>query len=70
MNEKKLIKSAIKCTHCGDVIESKHTHDFKWCKCGTVYIDGGLSYTRVGFKNSTDDFIDMREWEDVNKECD
>lgn len=69
-NEKKLIKNAIQCAHCGDIIESKHTHDFKWCKCGTVYIDGGFSYTRIGFRNSPNDFIDLREWEDVKEECD
>ena len=67
MNEKKLIKNAIKCNHCGDVIESKHRHDFRECKCGTVFIDGGLDYCRVGFKNSPDDFTDMCEYEDVNK---
>ena len=63
MNEKKLIKNIIKCNHCGDVIESKHRHDFKFCKCGTVAIDGGLSYTRRIFKNSLNDFIDLSEWE-------
>ena len=65
MNEKKLIRNAIKCNHCGEVIESKHTHDFRECKCGTVYVDGGLSYCRVGFKNSPNDFTDMCEYEEV-----
>lgn len=64
MNKKKLIKNVIQCVHCKDVIESKYTHDFKFCKCGTVTIDGGLSYAKRSFKNSPDDFIDMSEWED------
>ena len=63
-NKKKLIKNAIKCVHCGDVIESKYTHDFKFCSCGTVAIDGGLSYLRRSYKNSRDDFIDLSEWSD------
>lgn len=53
----------IKCNHCGDVIESKHTHDFKWCKCNTVYVDGGLSYLKRGFVNSPNDFTELSEYE-------
>lgn len=62
---KELIKNAIKCNHCGDIIESEYTHDFKWCKCGTVAVDGGLSYAKRCFKNSTDDYTDLSEWEEV-----
>ena len=64
MSEKKLVKNAIKCNHCGDVIESKYTHDFKWCSCKTVAVDGGLSYARRNFVNSLDDFTDLSEWAD------
>ena len=72
MNEKKLIKNAIKCNICGDVIESKHRHDFKFCKCGAVAVDGGLDYTRRIFKNSPNDFVDLSEWgyeEDCELNC-
>ena len=48
MNTKKLIKNAIKCLKCNDVVESKYKHDFKWCKCETVFVDGGLIYRRIG----------------------
>ena len=65
MNEKKLIRNAIKCNHCGDVIESKHRHDFKECKCGTVFVDGGLDYSRRGFKNSPDDYTDLSEFKEI-----
>ena len=68
MNEKKLIRNAIQCTNCGDIIESKHRHDFKFCKCGTVAVDGGLNYTRRIFKNSPNDFIDLSEWAEVKVE--
>jgi hypothetical protein len=38
----------IRCLKCEDIIESKHQHDFKWCKCGSCFIDGGKLYTRLG----------------------
>ena len=62
---RKIIRNAIKCNHCGDVIESTHVHDFKWCSCGTVAVDGGKCYCKRSFKNSPADFTDMSEWEDV-----
>ena len=68
MNNKKLIRNAIKCNHCGDIIESKHRHDFKECKCGAVFIDGGLDYCRVDFKNSPNDFENLSEYEEVKYE--
>jgi hypothetical protein len=37
----KIIKNAIKCVHCGDIIESRHRHDFVTCSCGCCSVDGG-----------------------------
>lgn len=45
----KLKRNAIRCLTCGDVIESRRTHDFVRCSCGRVYVDGGLAYARRGF---------------------
>lgn len=42
----KIISNKIRCKKCGDVIESKHVHDFKLCKCGAVGVDGGRDYLR------------------------
>ena len=36
--------NAIRCKHCGDVIESLYRHDYKFCKCGKVSVDGGKDY--------------------------
>lgn len=45
-----------KCAKCGDVVESKHRHDFVRCKCGAIAVDGGNDYHRcVG---NPDDFLD------------
>jgi len=38
----------VKCLECGDVIRSHHRHDWKPCKCGVSYVDGGADYTRIG----------------------
>ena len=42
----KIIQNKIKCKNCGDVIESFSVHDFKFCRCGYIAIDGGKDYLR------------------------
>ena len=39
-----------KCLKCGDIIESKHRHDFVTCKCGNISVDGGRDYHKRCFK--------------------
>lgn len=41
-----IIKNMIKCNICGDIIESKHRHDFVTCRCGAVAADGGTDYLK------------------------
>ena len=65
MKVNKIIKNAARCTHCGDIIESTHVHDFKWCSCQTIAVDGGHSYLKRSFKNSPADFEDMSVCEEV-----
>ena len=36
----------IRCRKCGDILQSKYRHDFKMCRCGSCYIDGGDDYKR------------------------
>jgi len=63
---KKLVRNAIRCKHCGDVVESKSVHDFEQCSCGACFTDGGLEYLHRGFKASPDDDYDeLTEYEDV-----
>ena len=45
-----IIRNAIRCSICGDEIESKHRHDFVTCKCGACSVDGGHDYLRRCFK--------------------
>ena len=46
----KIIKNAIRCNICGDVIESKDRHDYVECSCGACAVDGGHDYLRRRFK--------------------
>jgi hypothetical protein len=37
------VRHAIYCKICSTTIESLSVHDFKFCPCGAVGIDGGIS---------------------------
>ena len=41
-----IVSNTIKCTLCNDIIYSAHRHDFKSCKCGSVYVDGKIDYLK------------------------
>ena len=54
-----IVRNRGKCLKCGDVIESKNRHDFVWCRCKSVAVDGGREYLkRVG---NPEDFEEMSE---------
>lgn len=42
-----LIKNIVSCNKCGDIIESKFTHDYQECKCGAISVDGGIEYQKL-----------------------
>ena len=50
----RIVRNAIQCNVCGDIIESEYTHDFKWCSCGNCAVDGGHSYLKRCGDNWTD----------------
>lgn len=54
-----ILRNAIRCKLCGDVIESTYRHDFKWCKCGNCAVDGGKSYLKRCFKTSPNDLEEL-----------
>jgi hypothetical protein len=51
-----IVQNAVNCLSCGDLIVSKHRHDFVTCTCGAISVDGGQEYLRrVGdFANAVD----------------
>lgn len=59
---KKKVPNKILCNHCNDIIESKSVHDFKWCRCGKVAVDGGQEYhKRCGNEG------DWSEWDEKDQ---
>lgn len=47
------------CRKCGDIIESTHRHDFVWCRCRSIAVDGGKDYIkRTGYM---EDIIELSE---------
>ena len=61
ISNNKILVNKIQCNKCKDIIESKHVHDFKWCSCKSIAIDGGLEYLRrVG---NLEDIIELSEFE-------
>ena len=53
---KTIIQNEAQCMKCGDIIVSKYVHDFVECRCGAIFVDGGMDYLRRGGDN--EDFID------------
>ncbi|MGN8845750.1 MULTISPECIES: DUF7695 domain-containing protein [Bacillaceae] len=63
---KKILINKVRCKKCNDIIESKHSNDFKRCKCGAIFIDGGQDFQRYGWginhseeKAHLEDYIDF-----------
>lgn len=54
----KIIKNAIQCKLCGDIIESTDRHNYVECKCGAYAVDGGHDYLRRSFKEK-DCYIEL-----------
>jgi len=47
-----ILSNSAKCLLCGDEIFSASSHDFTECSCGNIFVDGGMSYIRHGYKSS------------------
>ena len=63
MSKYKIIRNSAKCAKCGDEIESKYHHDFKFCKCHSIAVDGGKNYIkRCG---ELEDIIDTSIYKEI-----
>lgn len=60
----KIIKNAIQCKLCGDIIESTDRHNYVECKCGACAVDGGHDYLRRSFKEK-DCYIELSITEEI-----
>ena len=61
--ERRIKRNRIQCALCKDIIESIHRHDFKCCKCGKTFVDGGKSYQHYGSEKLSD-VINLVEYEE------
>ena len=43
---KRILRNAVKCRLCGDVIESKRVYGLVECGCGAITIEGGKRHLR------------------------
>ena len=64
----RIICNKIKCNYCGDVIESKNTHDYKVCKCGKCACYGGLKGLNRDYVYSHEDYIELSITEETEDE--
>lgn len=63
VNPQRIIRNAVRCNTCGDEIESTDRHDFKWCSCGAVAVDGGLDYLRRAWTvEQGTGYTELSEW--------
>ena len=51
-----MLRNIAKCKKCGDIIESKHRHDFVQCSCRSIFVDGGHDYIRRGGDQFDEEF--------------
>ena len=57
-----ITRNAARCRKCDTVVESTYRHDFVSCKCGAIFVDGGLEYLRAG--GNPEDFESLAEYVD------
>ena len=57
-----ILRNAARCRKCDTIVESRHVHDFRACKCRAIFVDGGLEYLRAG--GNPEDFESLLEVDD------
>ncbi len=62
MTERRLVLNIARCANCGQTMESRQRHDFRWCKCGKLAVDGGLAYVRRCYDGP---YEELSEYEDA-----
>jgi len=73
----KILRNAVRCKRCGEIVESKYTHDFVGCKCFEesggregIAVDGGYSYLRrCGDLDNYEDLSETRLFTDEERDA-
>lgn len=51
--------NAITCKKCNEYVRSRNLHDFRYCKCGSCFVDGGSYYQRFGWpEGDSKDYVE------------
>lgn len=62
MENKQILLNSIQCLDCKDILISYHVHDFKFCSCKSIAIDGGSQYgKRIG---ALDRYKELSKYDD------
>lgn len=62
----RIISNKIKCKKCGDIIESRHLHDYVACSCGACAVDRGHDYLRrLGNPDNWEELSEVTEVAEV-----
>jgi hypothetical protein len=51
------------CPKCSEWIWSRHRHDFRYCRCKAIFVDGGRDYLR--YSHTKDDEIPKVEEREI-----
>lgn len=43
---KRILRNSAKCLKCGNEVVSSHVHDFRYCPCRSMAVDGGNEYLK------------------------
>ena len=60
----KLIRNSLQCKKCGDIISSYSEHDFIFCSCQAIAVDGGLEYGRI--LGNREDYLNLSIFENLD----
>jgi len=60
--------SGIKCKNCNATIYSRARHDYHYCLCGAVAVDGGRDYMKIIGDMETFEIVSIQLHEDITNE--
>ena len=49
------------CKKCNNRIRSEHRHDFRWCPCKSLAVDGGGDYLKLSFSGNPEESYEIIE---------
>ena len=54
-----ILRNAVVCLNCGDLIVSVTRHNYRLCKCASCFVDGGDVYRRCGMAKADAKFVEI-----------